>query len=96
MAAVSLEKPEKNERPERAQKTKPALNREKLLSSLWEKVSEPLDYVKVDVKELFSAKLTYVRINVWSGSPLCNAVKITRSYFVAVKPNSEVSHILPD
>ena len=68
-------------------------NEAKFLESLWTKVSEPLNAVKIDVKHLFENRY---RINIWSGEKLCNNVKITKSYFVLTKTNSEVHSIRKD
>ena len=90
--SVKLEKPEKPERPERSEK-KSNFSQEKMLSSLWKMKSEPLNAVKIDVKHLYENRY---RVNVWCGEALCNAVKITNSYFLLVKSTVEVSSIRPD
>jgi len=90
--SVKLEKPEKPERPERSEK-KSNFSQEKMLSSLWKMKSEPLDYIRIDVKQLFDNRY---RVNVWGGNSQFNGAKITNSYFVITKANSEVSSIRPD
>jgi hypothetical protein len=80
---VKLEKPEK----------KSTFNQEKMLASLWKMKSEPLDYIRIDVKQLFDNRY---RVNVWGGDRQFNGAKITNSYFVITKNNSEVSSIRPD
>lgn len=83
--SVKLEKAEKPEK-------KSTFSQEKMLSSLWKMKSEPLNAVKIDVKHLYENRY---RVNVWCGQALCNAVKITNSYFVIAKNNSELT-IRPD
>jgi len=83
--AVKLEKPEKPEK-------KSTFSQEKMLSSLWKMKSEPLDYIRIDVKQLFDNRY---RVNVWGGNSQFNGAKITNSYFVIAKNNSELT-IRPD
>jgi hypothetical protein len=90
--SVKLEKPERPERSEKSEK-KSNICQEKMLASLWKMKSEPLDYIRIDVKQLFDNRY---RVNVWGGDRQFNGAKITNSYFVLVKANSEVSSIRPD
>jgi hypothetical protein len=90
--SVKLEKAEKSERPERSEK-KSNFSQEKMLASLWKMKSEPLDYIRIDVKQLFDNRY---RVNVWGGDHQFNGAKITNSYFLLVKSTGEVSSIRPD
>lgn len=83
-AVLEKKKPVKKVAEERA------YDKKKVLAALWKKESEPLNSVKIDCHRVFDSNF---RINVWAGEKFCNSVKITKSFFVVLGDEYNITEI---